>query len=210
MNWKQINRDKRVQHEGVYTAWKQQISDECFNQCVYCSIQEGPWGGIDHYHIDHFRPQSKFKKLKNKITNLYYACPICNKFKSDDWQGEPDDLNVICYPDPSDHNYTDLFTVDTNNYALKGNYVSANYLINRMYLNRPQLIYERREFFLTLKAKAIIKEAQTLIDSCDDIDLVKQAARLEGALVQHLLKRGTIPPYKLVEIQKPKKKKRGK
>ena len=78
MNWKQIDNSKRIQHKGLYSNWKQQISEECYNQCVYCSIHENPWGGIDHYHIDHFRPQSKFKALKNTITNLYYACPICN------------------------------------------------------------------------------------------------------------------------------------
>lgn len=206
MNWKQIDKDKRIQNKGVYTAWKQQISDECYNQCVYCSIHENPWGGIDHYHIDHFRPQSKFKTLKNEITNLYYACPICNKFKSDDWQNEPDNLNVICYPDPSDYNYNDLFIVDTSNYKLVGSYVSSQYLINRLYLNRPQLIYERREFFLKLKAEALINDAKMLIDLSDEIILIKQAFQHIANLTQHLHARANISPYKLIDIKKPKSK----
>ena len=114
MNWKQIDRESRIQNEGVYSEWKQQISNDCYNQCVYCSIHEMPWGGIDHYHIDHFRPQSKFEDLVNIITNLYHCCPICNKFKSNDWKNEPNDLDRICYPDPSDYNYTDLFNLDTS------------------------------------------------------------------------------------------------
>lgn len=206
MNWKQIEKSKRVQNKGVYTAWKQQISDECYKQCVYCSIHESPWGGIDHYHIDHFRPQSKFKELSNIITNLYYACPICNKFKSNDWQNEPDNLDVICYPDPSDYNYSDLFNIDTSNYTLEGKYTSSRYVVNRLYLNRPQLVYERREFFLNLKANAIINESQELIDKTDDINLVKEASKIKDSLMQLLISRGKISPYKLVDIKKVKKK----
>lgn len=207
MNWKQIDRNTRVQHKGVYTSWKQQISNECFNQCVYCSIHENPWGGIDHYHIDHFRPQSKFKDLKNTITNLYHACPICNKFKSDDWQNEPNDLEIICYPDPSDHNYSDLFTIDTTNNTLEGKYVSSRFLINRLYLNRPQLVYERREYFLKLKAESLINDARKLIELSNDMDLIKQTFSLIADMTQHLHVRGNITQYKLVDIKKPKKKK---
>jgi len=207
MNWKQIDRNTRVQHNGVYTVWKQQISNECFNQCVYCSIHENPWGGIDHYHIDHFRPQSKFNALKNTITNLYHTCPICNKFKSDDWQNEPNDLEIICYPDPSDHNYSNLFTIDTTNYTLEGRYVSSRYLINRLYLNRPQLVYERREHFLNLKANALIEESKKLLELTVDIDLVRTASKIKDNLVQLLIARKNIVPYKLLDIKKPKKKK---
>lgn len=207
MNWKQIDSSKRVQNKGVYSEWKQQISNDCYNQCVYCSIHEMPWGGIDHFHIDHFRPQSKFKALKNTITNLYYACPVCNKFKSNDWQNEPIDLEVICYPDPSDYNYSDLFNVDTTNYLLEGKYVSSRYLINRMYLNRPQLVYERREYFLNLKANNVINESKRLIQLCDNNDLIKQASSLKDDLLQHLINRKNIIPYKLSEIKKIKKKK---
>jgi len=207
MNWKQIDKSKRVQQKGVYSDWKQQISDDCYKQCVYCSIHENPWGGIDHYHIDHFRPQSKFKALENVITNLYYACPICNKFKSADWKNEPTDLETTCYPDPSDHNYSDLFDIDLKNYSLVGKYVSSRYVINRLYLNRPQLVYERREHFLKVKAEALITDAKKLIELSDDITLIKQAFQLIANISQHLHARANISPYKLVEIKKPKKKK---
>ena len=210
MNWKQIDKNKRIQNKGVYTAWKQQIAEDCYKQCVYCSIHESPWGGIDHYHIDHFRPQSKFNALKNEITNLYYTCPICNKFKSNDWQNEPDDLETICYPDPSDHNYSDLFTIDIMNYTLDGKHVSSKYLINRMYLNRPQLVYERREYFLKIKAEALITDAKKLIELTDDIKLIKEAFRLITNITQHLHTRGNISPYKLIDITKTKSKKKKK
>lgn len=206
MNWKQIDKNKRVQNKGVYTEWKQQISNDCYNQCVYCSIHEMPWGGIDHYHIDHFRPQSKFEELVNTITNLYYACPVCNKFKSNDWKNEPEDLNIICYPDPSDYNYSDLFIVDTNTYKLEGKYTSSKYLINRLYLNRPQLVYERREYFLNLKYKCLIAESEALLLHCDDGELIKEFALKLLNLNKFKETRINIPPYKLEDIKKPKKK----
>jgi hypothetical protein len=207
MTWKQIDRTKRVQKNGVYTSWKQQIADDCYNQCVYCSIGENPWGGIDHYHIDHYRPQSKFNALKNIITNLYYSCPICNKFKSNHWPNEPTSLDIICYPDPSDHNYSDLFDIDEIKHTLEGKYVSSKFLINRMYLNRPQLIYERREHFLKQKAKRAIDEALELSKQCEDFELIKQINSLLANMLKLTLSRDKISPYKLVDIKKPKKNK---
>lgn len=204
MNWRLIERNRRIQEKGVYTEWKQQISDDCYNHCVYCSIHENPWGGIDHYHIEHFRPKSKFTHLEHIITNLYHACPICNKFKSDDWPNECDKLDKVCYPDPSDHNYTDLFQLDLSNYSIQGKFIASTYLINRLYLNRPQLVYERREHFLKLKAEALINDAKKLVDLSDDNLLIKKAFSLIANLTQHLHTRGNISPYKLVEIRRRK------
>ena len=101
MNWKLVNKDPTTQPKrGTYSDWKEQIAQECYNQCVYCSIHESQFGGINNFHIDHFRPKSIFKNLENDICNLFYSCPICNRFKSDDWPNEPN-LDTISYPDPS-------------------------------------------------------------------------------------------------------------
>jgi hypothetical protein len=205
MKWKLIPKTKRVQGIGVYSEWKQQISDDCFNQCVYCSIHESPWGGIDHYHIDHYRPKSKFVELEHVITNLYHACPICNRFKSDDWPDDSDDLHKVCYPDPCEHNYSDLFELDPVTYHLSARDVAPNYVINRLYLNRPQLIYERREFVLRVKAEALINDTKRLVELSNDIDLIKKAACLIADLVQHLQLRADITPYRLKDIKKQKK-----
>jgi hypothetical protein len=202
MNWKKIDNATRVQNVGEFKSWKQQVSNDCFNQCVYCSIHENPWGGIDHYHIDHFRPQSKFPHLKHIITNLYHSCPVCNRFKSDDWPSEPDDLEKPCYPDPSVHNYCDLFHLNTENYNLSGLYVSTKYVVNRLFLNRPQLVYERRESLLKLKAEALISDVLQTISLTDDVSLIKQAFDLIAQITQHLLTRGNIVPYRLLEIRK--------
>lgn len=163
MHWKLVVKDKSKQPaNGTYANWKQQIAEECFFQCVYCAIHESQFGGTLNYHIDHFRPLSKFAALVNDICNLFYACPICNKFKSNDWPAEPD-LRTASYPDPCKVDYNDLFRI-RNDFNLVGLYVSSNYLIERLFLNRAQLVFERRESFLRSKTSSLITEVKSLID----------------------------------------------
>jgi len=206
MNWKLIIKDPAKQPlDGTYNNWKEQIAEECFHQCVYCSIHENPWGGIDHYHIDHFRPKSKseFNHLENDICNLFYACPVCNRFKSDDWPGEPDNLDKICYPDPSKTDYKTLFQLNQTNYSISSVYKSGNYLIHRLFLNRPQLIYERRENTLRQKELGLFEDISKLIQDCNDITIIKKSISALTEIRQHLEKRNHIRPYTLAEIRKP-------
>jgi hypothetical protein len=205
MNWKLVIKDRKNQPaSGEYSDWKEQVAEECYHQCVYCAIPEGPWGGIDHYHIDHYRPKSKkeFEHLKDDICNLFYACPVCNRFKHDDWPGEPVDLNRICYPDPSQVDYSVLFEL-SDLYTLSSPYVAGVYLIERLYLNRPQLIYERRESSLKERQIELMAEVRQLLRKVDDKDVSSQAIDLFGEISAHLVKRDAILPYKLSEIRKP-------
>ena len=205
MHWKLILKDRKTQPiSGEYQDWKEQIASECFNQCVYCSIHEEQFGGIDHYQIDHFRPKSRveFEKLKNDIMNLFYACPICNRFKSDDWPGEPESLDVVCYPDPSLTDYATIFSMSSNSYILAGKYISSTYVVERLYLNRPQLVYERREKFLKNREALLTSEVNDLVQQTDEIVLLKAAHALANKIRQHLAKREKIRPYTLSEIRR--------
>lgn len=203
MTYRLIHKDSKNQPaRGTYTDWKVQISEECYKQCVYCTINESHWGGIDHYHIDHYRPVSieAFKKLENDICNLFYACPVCNRFKSNDWPADPD-LAIPSYPDPSVTDYSTILEFDT--YTIVGKNPSANYIIERLYLNRPQLIYERRECALMEKEKQLFDEIVKLAPNVENHDLVKRSFELMGAIRTHLAARENIRPYKLSEIRKP-------
>ncbi len=204
MNYKLIPKDPAKQpKKGVYSDWKVQISDECFQQCVYCTIHENHWGGVDHYHIDHFRPKSipAFKSLENDICNLFYACPVCNRFKSDDWPADPD-LAIPSYPDPSITDYSTIFNLNLNSFLIVGNNASANYVILRLYLNRPQLVYERRETILRDKELQLFQEIAKLAPQSKDISLITKAFTLLATVKTHLAKRESIRPYKLAEIRK--------
>ena len=211
MNWKLVHKDPANQPPGNNPSeWKEQIAAECYHQCVYCSIHEKPWGGIDHYHIDHFRPKSKaeFEHLICDICNLFYACPVCNRFKSDDWPGEPSNLDVVCYPDPSHTNYADLFEHDVDTFLLRGKYIASKYLISRLYLNRPQLIFERRNEVLRnrhIEVQAAIRQLLERYDSegkAPDSSLLQQMLELTMEITDHLHLGESIRPYKLADIRK--------
>jgi hypothetical protein len=208
LNWRLIIKDPAKQPKtGTYSDWKEQIAEECFNQCVYCSINESQFGGIDHYHIEHYKPKSikRFKSLENDILNLFYACPICNRFKSDDWPNDTINLDSICYPDPSKHDYSKLFKVDNKTYKVSSDHISGNYIAHRLFLNRAQLIYERREQLLNTRAFIVRKELEklskletVLADKQSILDLFNAFSKLSDVVE----KRKNVRPYKLKEIRK--------
>lgn len=201
MNWKKVDSSNRVQQAGVYSDWKQQISDDCHNQCVYCSIHEQPWGGIDHFHIEHFRPKSKFESLEHIINNLFHACPVCNRFKSDDWPGDPN-LNAVSYIDPSQVDYNTIFKIGPSTFNVIGEHMATKYMISRLYLNRPQLIYERREDWLNLRYSSLFDEVKKRLVKLEDVSLYERFMELETSLKALMNLRRSIPPYKLLEIRK--------
>lgn len=207
MNWKLISKNQKNQPtSGTYSDWKEQIAKECFYQCVYCSIHEAQFGGIDHYHIDHFRPKSKFPEHKEDILNLFYACPVCNRFKSDDWPGESD-LNTTTYVDPSKINYSELFDLKAD-FEIVGKYTASRYIVLRLYLNRSQLIFERRESLQRIQEIELRKSINALIIKVGEFDTKYALEALISIMViySNLLtleqKKREIRPYQLVDIRR--------
>ena len=146
MQWpKLVGVPRKQPRTGHWHDWKQAIADHCGGLCIYCSISEARFGGIRNFHIEHFRPKVRFPKLENVITNLYLACAICNVLKSDDWPSEPVvDHSIAAYPDPYLADYNVLFTVSPTTFELDAATVAGKYVIERILLNRAQLILERR------------------------------------------------------------------
>ena len=177
MNWFRVENEKRNQPQiGDYPDWKDQIAEDCSNQCVYCCIHESAFGGIDNFHVEHFRPKSKFPELRKRIANLYYSCPICNRFKSDDWPGEPcDKFLVAAYVDPGEHDFSDLIQ-NSEAFRLRSIHRSATYFIERLYLNRPQLIRRRREHSLATRFRRLNEYFQTIVDQLMDDETVEGRA----------------------------------
>lgn len=152
MKWKRIPKeDSRQPEAGMYSDWKEILAKEGFFQCVYCAIHESCFGGTRNFHVEHYRPKKKFRELENDIKNLFYACPICNTFKGNDWPNEPiEDFSNPSYADPSEVDYTDIFTVSSAG-EIESQYIAAKYMIEKMNLNRPQLILERKIFYTHLR-----------------------------------------------------------
>lgn len=130
---------------GTYRDWKAILAQEAKNQCVYCAIHEGSFGGERNFHVEHFKPKSRFKALTNSYTNLFYACAICNTFKGDQWPGLPGrSFSGIGFIDPSAVSYATVFSPDGVTGELKAQTTAGRYMLEQLYLNRSQLILERR------------------------------------------------------------------
>jgi uncharacterized protein (TIGR02646 family) len=164
MKWHRIDKKNAIfPSAGTYKDWKQKLSLEGKEKCVYCAIHEGRFGGERNFHVEHFRPKSKFSELENEYSNLFYACGICNSFKGNDWPSEPSEtFEAPAYIDPSAVDYNTVFRVVNN--LVQGSLTSPIYMIERLYLNRPQLILERRINSCNKKINYLEKEVRKIAD----------------------------------------------
>ena len=183
-------------------------------RCVYCAVNENVLGGIQAFHVEHYRPKSKpeFRALENALSNLFYACPICNRFKSNDWPAEPHRLfKNSSYPDPSSVDYTILFNVNSKNGSVVGTKVASKYIVERLYFNRPQLILERRQYFLDQELTELNNEYSTLIPllgkkgDARSIKYLTKLSEMSNKLNQLLIDLKKIPSYELGDVTKKKK-----
>ena len=211
MNWQRIRKEISVQPTGGnYSDWKALIAAECYYRCIYCSIHESSFGGIRNFHVEHYRPKSIFDHLTDDIKNLYYACCICNCFKGNDWPNEPyDNFSNISYPDPSKVNYSNIFKVNKNG-KVDVLYVAAIYLVEKLYINRPQLIVLRRKEFLTIKLNDIISYFLRTIPELknENIPEAEKFLRKYSTIVStiYILKErlNNLRPYEKIDVKKRK------
>jgi hypothetical protein len=152
MKWFRIPKESspRPQNGNYYYQWKEHLSYESKQQCVYCAININSFGGIRNFHVEHYKPKArnKFPELENDYNNLFFACSICNCFKSDDWPNEPSPkLDNSSFPDPSKVDYSDILSYN-NQLLVESKYITGKYIIQKLFLNRPQLVLERKGFYL--------------------------------------------------------------
>ena len=213
MEWFRIAKESSVQPpNGRYTDWKPMLAEEAKQQCVYCAIHEAQFGGTRNYHVEHYRPKSRleFAHLENDIANLFYSCCICNCFKGNDWPSEPrPDNNTSAYPDPSIVNYADIFTVNEVTGIIESDFVAGKYLINKLYLNRPQLIMERRVYFMFARLadfRGVCENAIPVLEGDDTSgskDLLSEIAKAMISIDRMKDRLRNIAPYRQGDIQRP-------
>lgn len=191
MNWKLIDKSNTSQPrpkngndytKDEYRDWKSILAKEGYYQCVYCSILDSRLGGIRIFHVEHYKPKENkifnFGHLRNQISNLFYVCPICNSFKSNDWYEDEKykDLDKIHYPNPSEVDYRILFEVDDDGYV-SGSCKVGTFLIERLALNRSQLILDR-------KMNLLLNRWRLIIDKCEYLsDLLTESKKLDKSIV---------------------------
>lgn len=164
MKWFKIDKLPKPTEGRYYYEWKDYLAKEAKNQCVYCAIHVNPFGGIRNFHVEHYRPKSlkDFEHLEHEYSNLFFACSICNCFKGADWPNEPNDkLDIKCYPDPTKIDYSELFQYNSD-YSITGTNFASKYIVEKLFLNRPQLLLERKAFALSQEIKDVFNKLKNL------------------------------------------------
>ncbi len=210
MRWFRVPKEVSVQPvSGHYRDWKQQLAVEGCRQCVYCAIHESAFGGFRNFHVEHYRPKRSFPELEDDYQNLFYACGICNVFKGADWPADPTEaLDQPAYPSPSEIDYCEILSTDETTGEVRANCVAGNYLVQKIYLNRPQLLVERRlaavrsrvdSARLAIQARLRVVEA---LPSEVPKELVVQLSQLLADIVGYLRAIEAEPPYEPDEVRR--------
>jgi len=215
MYWFKIDKaSTTIPQSGTYHEWKPLLAKEAKNQCVYCAIHEGSFGGERNFHVEHFKPKSRFRSHINNYYNLFYACAICNTFKGDEWPGTPGhNLSQIGFINPSVVDYSRIFQSNATSSRLVSRHKAARYMIEQLYLNRPQLILERR---MVNAERTLIKEQARVEKSVQDwreagapssaSHLIQQAVSLLSDINRILVSIRRTAPYTPQDVRRPKKK----
>lgn len=210
MNWSLIEKKAKPSLEGRRyrdPKIKEFLRREGRLRCVYCAVHENALGGLQAFHVEHYRPRSKFPALENSLSNLFYACPICNRFKSNDWPAEPlPSFRNASYPDPSKVDYSILFRTNEKNGFISGVFVASKYVVERLYFNRPQLILERKECFLKEELGVLLDSYESLNEKLfierdsKSISYIKKLAKISTRLNKLLIDRQNIPNYESSDV----------
>ncbi|HUU83441.1 MAG TPA: HNH endonuclease [Phycisphaerae bacterium] len=135
-----------------YGDYKLHLQELFRFRCAYCISHEAWMGGFDAMEVDHFRPWSRpeFQHRKKDWTNLYYACRRCNLHKSNRWPTEEEESRGFRFVDPCEDDPDDHLRIARDPGAddlcwLHALTPAGRYTIDKIRLNRKQLIDIRRE-----------------------------------------------------------------
>jgi hypothetical protein len=178
MNWKIIVKSPdTLLLERFYRDCKEDLSKEAEHKCIYCCIHESRFGGIRNFHVEHYKPKSKYALLRDSYSNLFYSCSICNCFKGNDWPNDPDDIyDKPFYPDPLKVNYSDYMNINFETGLVEGLKKTTKYMVEKLYLNRPQLVNERKFFGLMQKMRKnyeLLREVELKISNASSEEKIK-------------------------------------
>jgi hypothetical protein len=104
-----------VPFEKNYKKYQPYIREDFHECCAYCLIHERFARGEENFELDHHRPQSKFPKLHNEYTNIYYSCHPCNNSKWQHWPSRELESKGYRFIDTCKDTFSDHF-VDEHGY----------------------------------------------------------------------------------------------
>jgi hypothetical protein len=141
-----------------YRHYKPYLRLDFLHRCAYCLLHEGDGpGGFQWFSIDHFRPRKRFPLLETTYENLYYACPWCNRAKSDTWPTPDESKRGYEFVDPClEDLYLKHSVTDKNTGRVEPRSKPGDFTIRNIKLNRPIFMHLRKRRF----------EAQCEIEEC--------------------------------------------
>lgn len=169
-----------------YRKYKRYLREEFGFCCVYCTIHENENGGPRNFHVEHYRPKALFPHLITQYHNLLYACAICNSYKVDDWPSDDPLTDNVGYLDPCEHDYDKHFCM-TASFEIKSSSGAAQYMIERLHLNRCQLkkIRKLRQQVDTVHRKVVeLNNTLAEIEQLLEHDIVSE--RLQASFQQFI------------------------
>lgn len=163
-----LSRRKTVSQFSTYQSYKSYLREDFQYRCVYCAIHENENGGPRGFTVEHFRPKSLFPHLTTDYENLLYGCNVCNPYKGNDWPSDTPLVDGVGYLDPCEHDYDDHFRL--NGFEVVGITRPAWYMVERLHLNRTQLIKLRQRRWDEERL-----HAQTVQELHDQLELLEVA-----------------------------------
>lgn len=158
-----------------YKSYKSYLKKDFNNKCGYTDCSDFWFGGKNSFHIDHFKPLTKYPNLEKNYSNLVYCCSYVNILKSDD-EGN--------YIDPCDVDYNLHFERDVDgNIIPKRNSPQARYMYSKLklYLKRYQVIWKLE------KIRSTMDKVKLAINSLKNDGLKQELLILQGELGNELL-----------------------
>lgn len=125
-----------------YRRFKDYLKKDFNNRCAYCDLYD-LWIEPLPYQIDHFIPMKEIKaakrfELETTYSNLMYACPVCNRLKSDMFSGSIDPCKIEnqLFYNPDNDNMNDHFYRDDKGRIMSDD-KKGKEIIERLQLYRP-------------------------------------------------------------------------
>jgi hypothetical protein len=143
-------------------------------RCGYCGVAERDVGA--ELTVDHFQPRSRGGL--HDPDNWVYCCHPCNEFKGDYWQ--PESPQRVLHPLRDD---IALHMAHQDDGSLRALSATGAFHIERLRLNRSQLIAYRRERRLLEAAREVQSRLLDRLASLDEQvqTLTSKLERLRGA-----------------------------
>jgi hypothetical protein len=149
---------------------RERVRERFGRRCGYCGVHEDDAGAT--LTLDHHQPRVRGDDEQGD--NLVYACARCNEHKGSYWHA--DDPPHVRLLHPGRESLTVHFSEDPEG-RLAGTTAEGSFFVERLQLNRPQLVAYRRGARLREKLAAALVSAQERVRA-----LEKRMSELDAAI----------------------------